>query len=459
MTEFKCIDMSKRLLFTFLISTVAFFVMGKPAYAQDCSSICEGGQYLDDSIVQKCVYQTGLADVSDPGIERTGAASTFASGTFTPILLFTGQTPDELLKAACEGLPEIKQNAGVVPDHIKYAFKNSDRQGASVMGMIATVGESIESADAIPVKFAYYAQDTIERVPFVGDTALAQGTRFNYLGADFVLALWKETRRIAYAIMSLALIVTGVLIMLRKQLPSKVGVTVQYALPRIILALILITFSYPIASFGIALIPVLRNIGAGILANAGSSLDLSSKLNDYTSIFDLPLLITYMSTASLGGIAKDALGVIFGITLGASSIIMTTIVMIAWLLFSAAAFLRTVVIQIQILGSVIFAPITFAWSAIPGNEKLTVDWFKKLGAKILAVPAMYFYLSLATFVIKAAWLGNLNINTSFDTWYDVGSVVENFLIWFFVPFISMMILIQSLTIPSKIEKSFMGDKK
>lgn len=451
--------MRTKVLLTLLIVVTALFVVEKPAYAQDCSNICEGGQYLDSAAVKRCVYQKGIADASDPSIERTGAASTLGSLTFTPTLLVTGQTPDELLQATCEGLPQIKQNAGVVPDHLKYAFQNSERQGASIVGMIATVGRSLESNDAIPVKFAYYAQDTAQRIPFIGDTAFAQETRFNYLGADFVLALWKQTRRLAYAVMSLALIVTGVLIMLRKQLPTKVGVTVQYALPRIILALVLITFSYPIASFGIALIPVLRNIGASILASAGGALALSNSPQDYTSIFDFPLLITYISNASLGGIGRDLIGVSFGVVLGGASLIMAGIVMIFWLLFTAIAFFRTIFIQLQILGSIIFAPITFAWSAIPGNEKLTADWFKKLGAKIFAIPAMYFYISLALFVVKAAWLGNLHIDASFDTWYDVGSVVENFLIWIFVPFISMMLLIQSLTIPSKIEKAFMGDKK
>lgn len=452
--------MVKKIFLNIAVIYLGMLLLPKVAYAQaeSCAEVCDNGQWSAGAY-NRCVFaEGGVAALFDSlGIDRTSAAGNVANGIVVPDALNNGAHPEEVYRSACENLPQIIENGGALPVDMIQKYAGSTRHMNSLIGAAISMGNTLDSKDAIPINFAYYVKDQAKHIPFVSDTAFAQGTSFEYMGADFVLALWKQTRKIAYGLIALALIFTGVMIMLRKQLPSKTAVTVQYALPRLILALVLITFSYPIASLGIALIPLLRNIGSSIIYNVGLGFGLSGTVADFNSIHDLPLYIQVMSRMNVirGSLLSTAVGAAFGLGLG--SAMASTYVMLLWLLCLIIAFIKSVIIQIQIMGHVIFAPITLAWSTIPGNEKLMSDWFKKLAAKILAVPAMFLYIAMAKLIIKAGLI--MNVDVALNTYLDIGAAWESMLVWLFIPFISSMILISSLSLPGRLEKSIMGETR
>lgn len=90
---------------------------------------------------------------------------------------------------------------------------------------------------------AYVAQNS----RFAGDQAYAQGVGFGSLNP--ILGTWVAFRDVAYYLLILMFFVSGFLILIRHKISGQVAVTVQTILPRLVLTLILITFSYAIAGF------------------------------------------------------------------------------------------------------------------------------------------------------------------------------------------------------------------
>ena len=65
---------------------------------------------------------------------------------------------------------------------------------------------------------------------------------------------------------------------------------------------------------------------------------------------------------------------------------------------------KVILINLKIMLAIILAPIQFAVSAIPGQENLIQDWFKKMIARVLAIPAMFFLVGLAWYMLIAPFL-------------------------------------------------------
>ena len=83
---------------------------------------------------------------------------------------------------------------------------------------------------------------------FLGKPTYAQGVAFNSTSSlQPLLPIWKTLRNITYSLFSLVFISIGIMIMLRIKISPQAIVTVQNAVPKLITALILVTFSYAIA--------------------------------------------------------------------------------------------------------------------------------------------------------------------------------------------------------------------
>jgi len=96
--------------------------------------------------------------------------------------------------------------------------------------------------------------------------AKAQNAGFGFLALNPILEMWKASRNIAYALFVLIIVVLAFMIMFRVKISPQVIITVQSALPKIVLALILVTFSYAIAGFLVDLMYVV----IGLLSLVGA---------------------------------------------------------------------------------------------------------------------------------------------------------------------------------------------
>ena len=138
-----------------------------------------------------------------------------------------------------------------------------NQTGGSLLGIANTL-DGATRTEPIPVNLAYYWNDQIKNTPFVSKALAADVQYGNAPAISTILVLWKTFRNIAFGMLSIVMLITGVMIMTRKSFPQ-LSVTAQYALPRIALALILIVFSYPIGAVAASSMRYIAVLGENIV--------------------------------------------------------------------------------------------------------------------------------------------------------------------------------------------------
>lgn len=120
-----------------------------------------------------------------------------------------------------------------------------------------------------PAETSMYLADVGQTLGFA-PKAHAQGVGFSGLAP--LLNLWKAFRNIAYALLAAIMIVVGFMVMFRKKIDPKTVVTVQNAIPRIVVALLLVTFSYAIVGVMIDLMYLSIVLAASVVSSASPAL-------------------------------------------------------------------------------------------------------------------------------------------------------------------------------------------
>lgn len=115
---------------------------------------------------------------------------------------------------------------------------------------------------------------------FIPKTYAAQGIGFAAISP--LQPIWKIFRDVSYVFLVLILIAIGFMIMFRMKINPQTVISVESALPKIIISLLLITFSFPIAGFLIDLMYVVMAITISILVPASQvKLDLALTQNKF----------------------------------------------------------------------------------------------------------------------------------------------------------------------------------
>ncbi|KKR86278.1 MAG: hypothetical protein UU32_C0018G0002 [Candidatus Woesebacteria bacterium GW2011_GWB1_41_10] len=131
-----------------------------------------------------------------------------------------------------------------------------------------------------PLSGIGYIQNTTEKLSLV-KIANAQTTGFGYAHMGIIIPYWKASRDISFVFLILAVIIFAFMIMFRVKINPQTVITIQSALPKVIGALILATFSLAIAGFVIDLMYVVSGAFATLMASSGIA---SSAGRAYTSI-------------------------------------------------------------------------------------------------------------------------------------------------------------------------------
>jgi hypothetical protein len=148
------------------------------------------------------------------------------------------------------------------------------------------------------IKYVEYVAQNIVGVP----EANAQQPGFGFNTLQPLQSIWAASRNAAYGLMTLAVVILAFMIMFRMRISPQASVTVMSAIPRIIIGLLLITFSYEIAGFLVDLAYVVQGIIAFLVANSGLRMD-----NDVIDLFNM------MNNVSWGIVSFGI--VVVGITL------------------------------------------------------------------------------------------------------------------------------------------------
>lgn len=328
--------------------------------------------------------------------QMNAAAYTLDSGTnhilTTTCLIFPFQGPDN-----CTNDPARQQ----------AMFRNS------AIGNIASAMGTMY--DNPPANLALWIRDTGESLGFIPKQAYAQGVGFNGLAP--LLPIWKAFRNIAYVLLALAMIVVGFMVMMRKKIDPKTVITVQNSLPRIVIALILITFSYAIVGLMIDLmylviaflhLIVQANLPDASGSNAVASGLLSFRINYvsgglmdlFGSIFGslnnwnpLSQVAGDFAQGQWGEMIRDfASGLVtYGLTAGP---LFLFILGLAYLFAFVRILFMLLGSYVQVILAVLTGPIQILADVFPGATGF-VSWIKNIAANLIVFPITIVLLMIA----------------------------------------------------------------
>lgn len=106
--------------------------------------------------------------------------------------------------------------------------------------------------------------------------AYAQTTGIGFQGLSPLLPLWIAFRNIVYLLFVLIFLLVGVAIMLRLKIDPRTVMSIENQLPKIIVGLLLVTFSFAIAGFFIDMMYVTIYLIAGVLNAAAPAANINT---------------------------------------------------------------------------------------------------------------------------------------------------------------------------------------
>lgn len=274
----------------------------------------------------------------------------------------------------------------------------------SALGLAYIVQKGMTEAPP-PVSLALYWNDSIKNVPFAGK-AMAATVNYNQMLLPDILDVWKVTRNLALALIAIILMITGIMISLRKKINQQVVVNFQYAIPKLVICVGLIFFSYPIGAVITSLAWTLYFSGFALAKSLGLYFNTESLIGGLggTSISFGGVVSLIIAAMSASGAISAAPFV--GLVLAVISVIM--VIMFVW------AILKAFIVYLKMIFSIITAPLEFAIAAIPGSDSKILDWFKKMAVYLvtLALMGMSFWIVLRVganiaFSSNSNWVGGV----------------------------------------------------
>ena len=243
--------------------------------------------------------------------------------------------------------------------------------------------------------------------------ASAQGVGFYALGP--IQYIWKTIRNIMYGFFVIIIIIFAFMIMFRTKISPQSVVTVQSALPKIIITLILVTFSYAIAGFLLDLMYVVFGLLALIFLNMGFFQGAS-----WQTIFNLLTIGPGVEGPSgiLGWFIGYALPFVRALvsvgwnqmSTGYSAIILIIgifiiIGVLVWLFLTLIrVFILLIKTYLTVLISVIFAPFLIGFGALLPTGGFS-SWMKGIVSNLLIYPMVAALLMMSIMFLGATYPG------------------------------------------------------
>ena len=256
----------------------------------------------------------------------------------------------------------------------------------SALGSLAMMISGMYSRP--PASSITYIADVLHSAKII-PPAYAQGLGFAAM--DPILPLWKTFRNVAYMFFVIIFVIMGFLIMFR----SKVGqtaITAQQAIPKIIISLLMVTFSYAIGGFLIDLMYLSMVLIMGIFDTVlaghnylsmnifGLGGALWGHLNNNVDFGDITSKLFDNIIDQESGSGQTIMSVIGGLTL-------KIIVAVAMLIGLVKLFFELLRAYATIVISIVVSPLTLMMNAIPGNNAF-VTWIKTLVGHLLPFPTV-----------------------------------------------------------------------
>jgi hypothetical protein len=233
-------------------------------------------------------------------------------------------------------------------------------------------------------------------------------------GARFlspVISLWEIVRNISYVFFIIIFVIFGFMIMFRSKLDPQTTINVQLALPKIIVSLLLVTFSFAILSFIVDLTYFANNLVTATFKNELNSISSQHGGSFTWSTYDsgsdggfLNYILSFFGgeDPALGPASVivstivDALGNIGGLVGGNFSTVFNLIIAFTLLSTLIKIFMGLLTKHVTIILSTIGAPIVFAFGSLSPQAGFA-QFLKSFIAACLTFPATFLILNFAMF--------------------------------------------------------------
>lgn len=270
-----------------------------------------------------------------------------------------------------------------------------------------------------PASGVMYAYDLLHNAGLV-KSAYAQGIGFS--GLTPLLPLWKTTRNIAYAVLIIIMVAIGFMIIFRMKIDPKTVISVQAALPKIVLTLILITFSYAIVGFLVDIMYISMAIVIDVMARAMGPpySNEITRLQAELITADGGILFSWIfgNLSFLGGALKEGWQILLGgnalvdtiailwkgmawttslLIAGISSLLIIIVIVLGLLFTFVRLFIMLFNSYMQVLISLVLGPLLLLVEAVPGKSAFG-GWISNLIANLIVFPTTALILMFGTYL-------------------------------------------------------------
>ncbi len=388
----------KRLVFVSLLISIIYLLFTSSAFAQT----------VQETIVGEPEYETVTNAPFSPNLSEDVPRDQRAYIQSVMIEVMAG------LICQLSGVDPIRQDRrclGADPATGKIGFVEGGGGAIGLMGgLIATTftppASSVQYGKYLASNFGLsekaYAQTTS---PCVGNS---QGVGF--CGITPLISAWVAMRNITYLLLVLIFAIIGVAIMLRVRIDPRTVMTIQNQIPKIIVAIVMITFSFAIAGLLIDIMyvsiylvgQVILDIKPGAITNfgevatSGTTFDAINRLfddgfaglavagaNTVRGLIENVLSADLDITWDLVAILRNPVGFVGGLIIQVFAIL---VILIALIYIAVRLFIVLLVAYISVLLDVVFAPFWLLIGLVPGSSMGVGAWFRDIISNLAAFP-------------------------------------------------------------------------
>lgn len=287
------------------------------------------------------------------------------------------------------------QIVGVEYDEVTPQVTAAMINGEWDRGLAAATGRLIGSAYAYPpdVHLAGYFDRLLSNNLL---NSPAQAAHCATVGVCFLKSIqdfWTSMRNLAYGLFLIIMVSIGLMIILRREIAPRVVISFANALPKIVIGLALITFSFPLIALAVDVGLV---FGSELVKNvvAPPELTLIGAKEKPPSAAEAASSQTKKALGvSLDGLAGQIFGAFVGLLAG-------VIFGMAAVIIGILALLRLLLSYAKILLATIFSPLVILIGTLPGQEGVLASLTKNVLVNVLTFPAVLFFLLLGSFFLQ-----------------------------------------------------------
>lgn len=286
--------------------------------------------------------------------------------------------------------------SSTIPDHMK-------------IGLAGVVDNGVTAMFNNHPRIDVVAHLTREWVPGQRESSSSvYANGFEDLQGTGIDEIWSFSRNLAYLGFVVIMIVIGFMIMFRNKIGGQALVTLGNTLPRIVVSLVLVTFSFAIIGLIIDISGVMMNVISNLL-DSNIAIHRPFELLKGTlgiggtgatvglNITSLAMIIA--GSLIKGGLAGGVAGVVGAVIVGGLVLFLVTLVILGVIIVGAIKlWLALLKSYLGVLVNVIVAPFAIMMGALPGNDASIVNIFKSALRNAMVFPVAYAIVNLPYFL-------------------------------------------------------------